>query len=145
MPRAVRLALEALVASFRPLLTAAGVTEQQWRVLRALQEGPASQVELARTCVMHEASLTGVLSRMEHEGLIERRRARVDRRRVLVAASSRGAALVDQLAPAIRQRYEGLAATVGHDTLADLTGAAEAFSRRLSPAATPVKTLRAAS
>ena len=126
LPRAVREALEGLIAPFRPLFAAHGLTEQQWRVLRALQAGPASQVELAAACVMHPASLTGVLSRMERDGLIARRRSERDQRRVLVSPTPAADALVARIAPEIEEGYRELAERVGAATLRALEDAASA-------------------
>jgi homoprotocatechuate degradation regulator HpaR len=127
LPRAVREALEALVAPFRPLFAAHGLTEQQWRVLRAVRGGAESQVDLAAACVMHPASLTGVLARMERAGLVERRRSSADQRRIEVAIAPAGEALVERLAPEIAARYEDLGRRVGVATLRALEQAARAL------------------
>jgi len=126
LPRVVREALECLIAPFRPLLAAHGLTEQQWRVLRALGDGAASQVALARACVMAPASLTGVLARMERDGLIVRRRSTEDQRRVVVSTTAAGRELVARLAPEIEARYGELTQLVGSTTLAALERAATA-------------------
>jgi len=127
LPRVVREALDALIAPFRPILTAHGLTEQQWRVLRALRAGASSQVELAAACVMHPASLTGVLRRMEHAGLIERRRSSADHRRVIVTTTPDGDELIARIAPEIAERYGTLGARIGVETLAALERAAGAL------------------
>jgi homoprotocatechuate degradation regulator HpaR len=127
MPRVLREALEALVAPFRPILAAHGLTEQQWRVLRALRAGVDSQVELAAACVMHPASLSGVLGRMERDGLIARRRSTVDQRRVIVTTAPRGDALLAAIAPEIAARYAALGDSVGPDVLQALGRAGAAL------------------
>lgn len=132
VPREVRGALEALVAPFRPLFAAHGLTEQQWRVLRALQDGVTSQVELAEACVMHPASLTGVLARMQRVGLVERRRSADDQRKVEVALTTTGDELVLRLLPEVAERYRELARKVGAEALEDLAGAAAVFRERAS-------------
>ncbi len=128
LPRVLREALEALVAPFRPLLLDHGLTEQQWRVLRALRGGVDSQAELATACVIHPASLTGVLGRMEHAGLIVRRRSECDQRRILVAATPAAEALAERIAPEIAARYAALAERLGAETLLTLERAARALS-----------------
>ncbi len=127
LPRVVREALDALVAPFRPLFARHGLTEQQWRVLRALGGGAESQVDLAAACVMHPASLTGVLARMERAGLIERRRSVADQRRIEVAVAPAGEELMESLAPEIAARYAQLGERVGVRTLRALEDAARAF------------------
>jgi len=126
LPRVVRESLEALIAPFRPVFADHGLTEQQWRVLRALRAGAGSQVELAAACVMHPASLTGVLARMESAALIERRRSAADQRRVLVSIAPAGSELLARMAPEIAAGYEALDESIGADRLAALAAAATA-------------------
>lgn len=131
----MREVLETLVEQFRPLLTEHGLTEPQWRVLRALESGVESQVELAIACVMQPASLTGVLARMERDGLVERRRATGDQRRKIVTTTAAGDALLERLAPEIDERYRRLTETMGATRLDALTDAAGEFLAALPPKA----------
>lgn len=124
LPRLLREAHESLVAAFRPHLADEGLTEQQWRVLRALEDGPQSQIELSERCAMRPASMSGVLTRMERDGLVERRRSDDDRRRVDVARTQLAEDVVARLTPRVRAEYAGIVGAVGAETLAALAAAA---------------------
>jgi len=84
-------AREAAMAFFRPLLNQHGLTEQQWRVIRVLAEcGEMESQQLAeRTCIL-KPSMTGVLARLERDGLVHRHKPANDLRRVQVCLSLEG-------------------------------------------------------
>ena len=57
-------ARESVMANFRPTLKAFGLTDQQWRILRALNSaGEMEAGQIADTCKILSPSLTGILSR----------------------------------------------------------------------------------
>jgi DNA-binding MarR family transcriptional regulator len=79
LPRLLLQAREAVMTHTRPSLREHGLSDQQWRVLRVLGENAhcAEGVEtgrVAREAFLLGPSLTGVLTRMARDGLIERRR-----------------------------------------------------------------------
>jgi homoprotocatechuate degradation regulator HpaR len=121
LPRLVREALESLLSLFRPIISHFGLTEQQWRILRVLgEQGGAEQHELARACQIVPPSLTGVLSRMARDGLVERSRVASDQRRMLVTLAPRGRAAIASLAPLIEAQYQALTDALGAELAADL-------------------------
>ncbi|HUZ19411.1 MAG TPA: homoprotocatechuate degradation operon regulator HpaR [Acidimicrobiales bacterium] len=121
LPRLVREALESLLSLFRPIINHFGLTEQQWRILRVLGGlSGAEQHELARACQIVPPSLTGVLSRMERDGLVERSRVASDQRRVLVTLAPKGRATIASLAPLIDAQYQALTDALGTPLAADL-------------------------
>ncbi|MBL8482146.1 MAG: MarR family transcriptional regulator [Rhodocyclaceae bacterium] len=91
-------------------LDAVGVTTQQWSVLGALSRPQAaagmSVGELSRYLLVSRQNLTGVLGRLEREGLIERATDAADRRARRVKLSDKGQALWLQLAEPIRAFYD---------------------------------------
>ncbi len=101
LPMALMRAREAVMRYFRPVLSEHDLTEQQWRVLRALRdaEGPMSVAEHAR------------LARLECQGPTrqaaeaERRRAWADARRAAINISTRGLELVSEIAPSSEHAY----------------------------------------
>lgn len=124
LPLLLLQAREAVIAHFRPILTAGGLTEQQWRILRLLDErGPLESWQIARECQMLKPSLTGVLARLEQGGCVGRERPEGDQRRLVVTISPAGQALVRRLAPLIEARYAAIEAAVGPEALADLYAA----------------------
>ena len=55
---------------FRPLLHDNAITEQQWRILRALYNyRELESKELAKRCCILSPSLTGILKRLATAGL----------------------------------------------------------------------------
>ena len=79
-------AREKMMERFRPLITAHGLTEQQWRVIRALNEhGPMEPRHISDICTISSPSMAGVLARMESMELVTKERFAEDQRRVLEA------------------------------------------------------------
>jgi homoprotocatechuate degradation regulator HpaR len=104
---------EAVMRLFRPSLRAHDVTEQQWRVLRALAYAGACEVtELARITFLHAPSLSRILRDIQRRGLIERASGANDRRRGIVSITTPGRKLIAAVRPEseagyaqIRQRF----------------------------------------
>jgi homoprotocatechuate degradation regulator HpaR len=112
-------ARESVIARFRPVLNAHGVTEQQWRVVRALLErGPLEQRQVGEVCRISSPSLAGVLARMDDLGLVKRERLEADQRRVKVSLTAKSRALAAKLAPQIEAIYQGIEAHIGSDFIA---------------------------
>ena len=80
-------------------------------VVTALQaEGPLSMSQLADALDVSMASATGIVTRMEIRGLVERRHATDDRRVVEVHLTEQGAGLFGELE---QRRYEHLREIIG--------------------------------
>lgn len=106
LPMLLLRAREAVMARFRPLLAGAGLTEQQWRVLRVLwEENGVEARELAARTLMLRPSLTGVLDRLERDGLVERRDDDADGRKVRLALTRKARRLYERLSPQLEQEY----------------------------------------
>lgn len=109
-------AREAVLAHFRPVLNASGVTEQQWRIVRALLEfGALEPRQIGALCRLSSPSLAGVLARMNDLGLVQRERVAHDQRRVLVRLTPRSRALASAMAPQIEAVYAAIEAHIGAD------------------------------
>jgi homoprotocatechuate degradation regulator HpaR len=108
----------------RPSLRAHGLSDQQWRVLRVLGEhAHDSGVEtgrVAKDAFLLGPSLTGVLTRMERDGLIERQRCPQDARRTVVRATAVGLAKVQALSRSIEAHYAWMEGQLGKTVLHDL-------------------------
>src|SRR4030081_3789087 len=86
LPLMMLQAREHVIAHFRPILNAHGITEQQWRIVRLLLDtGPLGPHETGELCRLSSPSLAGVLSRMENIGYVQRKRLANDQRRVRVS------------------------------------------------------------
>lgn len=125
LPRLLLQAREAVMAHTRPSLREQGLSDQQWRVLRVLGEhaGDPGGVEtgrVAREAYLLGPSLTGVLTRMERDGLISRCRCPEDARRTVVRATAQGLALVETLSQTIEAHYAWVESQLGKTTLSQL-------------------------
>jgi homoprotocatechuate degradation regulator HpaR len=111
-------AREAAMARFRPVLREWGLTEQQWRVIRALSEyQPLDASELATRSFLLAPSLTRILKNLESQGLITRSADSSDQRRQVVSLSSKGQQRFDQAAPESEALYAEIEAEFGVDRL----------------------------
>ena len=118
LPQLMLQAREALMAQFRPILNHHGVTEQQWRVIRALlAHGPLEPRQLCEQCQISSPSIVGVLLRMEDAGWVDRQRMADDQRRVRVSVTAKGRQLGRRMIPAIEARYASIEQQVGVKTL----------------------------
>ena len=102
-------AREAAMLFFRPLLNRHGLTEQQWRVIRVLyRHGVLESHCLADLVCILKPSMTGVLQRMERDGLVQRRKPRHDQRRVYVSLSPAGQTCFNDMVDEVEDDYRRL-------------------------------------
>jgi len=106
LPISLMRARESVMRYFRPVLSEHDLTEQQWRVLRALRdaEAPLSVGHLAERTFLLGPSLSRMLASMDERGLIERATAS-DARRAEISISTRGLQLVSEIAPSSEHAY----------------------------------------
>jgi homoprotocatechuate degradation regulator HpaR len=135
LPLLLLMARERVIAQFRPVLKAHGLTEQQWRVLRVLVEfGALEPRQIGALCGISSPSLAGILSRMQEQGLVQREALLHDRRRQAVSASPRSRQLAARMAPAIEAIYAGLEAHLGTAFVQQLYAALDQMVDALAPA-----------
>jgi homoprotocatechuate degradation regulator HpaR len=121
LPMALLRAREAVMRRFRPGLRDHGVTEQQWRVLRALAHtGPLSITELANATFLLPPSLSRILPDLESRALLRRRQADVDLRRSVISLEPKGLRLIATHAPFSEEVYDGIEEHFGAERLAQL-------------------------
>ena len=121
LPRLLLQARESVMAHTRPSLREHGLSDQQWRVLRVLGEhGTMETGRVAREALILGPSLTGVLARMERDGLVRRARDAQDQRRSVVEATPKGLKLVDKLSRMIEEHYGWMEKSLGKQKLAEL-------------------------
>jgi homoprotocatechuate degradation regulator HpaR len=121
LPMSLLRAREAVMRQFRPSLRDHGLTEQQWRILRALSSIDAIEVtELARVAFLLGPSLSRILRDLEARHLIERRTAKADLRRGVVSISTKGLKLIEAVAPSSEAIYAAITRRYGARRLAEL-------------------------
>jgi homoprotocatechuate degradation regulator HpaR len=133
LPMSLLRAREAVMRQFRPSLRDHGLTEQQWRILRALASVATIEVtELARVAFLLGPSLSRILRGLEARQLIERRVVKADQRRGLVSISSKGLKLMETVAPSSEAIYAAISRRYGARKLTELQDMLQALERSLS-------------
>src|ERR1700722_9117672 len=133
LPMSLLRAREAVMRHFRPSLRDHGLTEQQWRILRALTSIGAIEVtELARVAFLLGPSLSRILRDLETRHLIERKVVKSDQRRVVVSISARGLRLIEAVAPSSEAIYAAMTRRYGARKLAELQDMLAALENSLS-------------
>src|SRR6202165_5578417 len=133
LPMSLLRAREAVMRQFRPSLRDHGLTEQQWRILRALAAIDAIEVtELARVAFLLGPSLSRILRDLEARRLIERKVAKADLRRGVVSISAKGVKLIEAVAPSSEAIYAAITGRYGARNLAELQDMLHALEASLS-------------
>ena len=133
LPMSLLRAREAVMRHFRPSLRHHGLTEQQWRILRALASVDTIEItELARVAFLLGPSLSRILRDLEARHLIERQVAKADLRRGVVSISASGLKLIEAVAPSSEAIYAAMTRRYGARKLADLQDMLALLERRLS-------------
>ena len=127
LPLLLLQARENVIGRFRPILGAHGLTEQQWRIIRALLEeektdatgagGGLEPHQISSLCRISSPSLAGVLARMDSLGLVQRERMPEDQRRVRVSLTPKSLDLAAAMAPEIEATYAQIEDQVGAELL----------------------------
>ncbi|NBR02547.1 MAG: MarR family transcriptional regulator [Alphaproteobacteria bacterium] len=113
-------ARDAVTAQFRDHVGAAGLTLQQWRVIRALAGGTAlDTTTLAKRCVILAPSLTRILRHLGDAGLVETVPSR-DRRQRVIRLTPAGETLFIDIWQVSQQKYAAIEDAFGKDELRDL-------------------------
>lgn len=100
---------QCLFARFRDLLAPYGVTPQQFALLGFLwKQDKLSQVELSDKTGIDRTTLSGLIDRLEKQGLVTRLPHPCDRRACLVALTPEGRTFETILAPLAQQMREQL-------------------------------------
>lgn len=93
-------ARERVMGPIRDMLSGVGITEQQWRVLRVLEEeGPMEPTRIAELACLLLPSLTRILQKLDEKGYISRRPDDDDKRKQVIQISPLGADLIAEHLP----------------------------------------------
>lgn len=114
LPVLLQKAREASVAEVRATLANYGLTEQQWRVIRASYEhGEMNAQDLAQKSAILGPSLSRILNRLESDGVLSRKTAEGDLRELTIKLSAAGKRLHNRVQPALNKHYDTLAQKLG--------------------------------
>lgn len=121
LPMQLMRAREAVMRRFRPHLAAKGFSEQQWRIVRALNDAGEMEIgALSDHCQIHGASLSRMLPKLARAGLIRRANHKTDQRRVVVSITPKGRAVFRSVAPESEEIYAAMEREIGAAKLRDL-------------------------
>ena len=121
------------MSRFRPMLRGHGLTEHQWRVIRALAEyGRLTAGELAQRCFLLAPSLSRILQHLESEKLIGRASDKDDQRRWVFTLTARGRKLFARVAPDSEALYAELADRFGSRNMDQLYALLARFQEALA-------------
>ncbi|MFK7754188.1 MAG: homoprotocatechuate degradation operon regulator HpaR [Sedimentitalea sp.] len=134
LPIALLRARERVMGPIRGMLSDVGITEQQWRVLRVVQEnGPVEPTRIAEQACLLLPSLTRILQKLDEKELVRRSKDKKDRRKQVVEITTRGADLIDQNLATSLELMDQVRRSMGaerYDALLDLLNELD----RLEPA-----------
>lgn len=121
-------AREAAMAHFRPIVKRHNLTEQQWRIVRILAENPSMDFhDLAfRACILRP-SLTGILTRMERDGLVLRLKPVNDQRKLYVSLTPAGSKLYESVRIQVEEAYRLIESDFTIEKMQQLTVLLEEF------------------
>lgn len=123
LPMELLRAREAAMARFRPMLREHGLTEQQWRVIRALAAYDSIDAsELARRSFLLAPSLTRILQFLEAEKIVKRSPDQNDQRRSVFVLTATGQKLYGLVGPDSEDLYAEIEKQFGADKLESLYG-----------------------
>ena len=129
LPIALIRAREAVMAPIRDMLAGTGLTEQQWRVLRVLDEfGPMDVSRLAREAGLMASSLTRIVQTMVTDGLVTRETSASDRRRQVIGIASKGQEVLSENRDAALAIAEDLRGRLGERDFERLLDLLEALA-----------------
>ena len=114
-------AREAALTYFRGVLTDYDLTEQQWRVLRVLNEEDAlsASVVADRTALL-PPSVTRIVKALAERNLLLSQRSSADGRELRLRLTDQGRTLVQEIAPRSEAQYLRMEERLSTDRLRDL-------------------------
>jgi homoprotocatechuate degradation regulator HpaR len=132
LPMALLRAREQVMRHFRPSLRQFDLTEQQWRVLRAVASIQEIEITpLARATCLLAPSLTRILQDLEERGLVTRRSSQADLRLGLISITPQGVALMAGVAPHSEKIYAAITERFGPARMNELMATLRALEEML--------------
>ena len=114
-------AREALLLSFRPMLSKHNFTEQQFRVLRVLGEkGPCDAGQLAHEACILSPSLSRIINTLILNRYIEKKYDPSDKRKIILKISDHGIKMLEQIKPEYIAVLKSIQKKYGEEKLSDL-------------------------
>lgn len=111
----------AIRAQLDDLLRPTGVTAAQYTALTALErESDLTSAQLARSSFVTAQSMADMVTSLEEQGVITRRRDPADRRRLVLSLTARGRRLLERYRPKVAAVEQQMLGTLSARQAADL-------------------------
>ena len=121
LPMTLLRAREVVMAEFIPALQENGLSPQQWRTLRVLeQEDGLDMSEVAKRCHLLLPSMSRIIQNLEARGLISRQSVAEDQRKNALFITKQGLSLFSAIAPKSAERYQMITRQFGEGKLEQL-------------------------
>lgn len=121
LPIMMMRAREKLMLPVRDMLQATGLTEQQWRILRVLEEfGPQDATQLAERSCLLMPSQTRIVQTLATKGLATRETNPGDRRRQTVSITPKGRDILAKNAARTREISDEILRKLGKEKMRQL-------------------------
>jgi len=118
LPMSLLRAREAVMSKFIPSLKEHGLSAQQWRAIRSLDQEDGIEIsELSKRCYLLKPSMSRIVQNLESRELIERRNVKSDQRRSALYLTKAGRGLVELVAPKSEERYQFINQQFGYGKL----------------------------
>ncbi len=109
---------DAAMLHFRPIFSEADLTEQQWRVIRALYDAEHLDMSnIAKECHIMLPSVSGIIKRLEARALVKRSTNANDQRSTLVSLTQNAKALIENISPQLEAKYLEIEQQFGKEKL----------------------------
>ena len=133
LPMQLLKAREAAMSRFRPMLRTHGLTEQRWRVIRAIYEhGSIDASELAKESFLLSPSLTRILKFLEKEKIVKRIGDKSDLRRSVFNLTDKGEEIIKNVAPETESLYREIELLFGEKKFNQIFLLLERFSSKVN-------------
>ena len=107
LPMILSRTLDGVMPVYRALFQEHAITDQQWRVMRALWEQKhLTSKQISKITLLPSPSLVGILDRLEKKGFVGRLRSVEDRRLVYIVPTQAGRKLQELMLPKIEQIHD---------------------------------------
>lgn len=103
---ALRKIIQAIEMNSKKLVKRVGLTGPQLVILQEiLRCGEVTAGEIAQAVSLSQATVTGILERMEKRGLLERQRSHRDKRRIMVRITDTGQNILEEAPPLMQEAF----------------------------------------
>lgn len=103
---AMRKIIQAIDMNSKKLVKRVGLTGPQLVILQEITRmGEVTAGEIAQAVSLSQATVTGILERMENRGLLARRRSDRDKRRIMVSITKSGQQILEDAPPLMQEAF----------------------------------------